>query len=447
MIRKMSPRKTWQRLRTVPGLGRDALTLALTIAVGLVAGVVILSKMDTNAPWQERFKFAGIFESAPAVSPEHAQEVRIAGVEVGKITGTEPTSKGQARVTMEIDPGQAVYDNARLVLRPKNQLNEMYVEMDPGEPPARRLPNNGVLPMSQTKRPVQATEVLSHLDERTRSAVTTLLSESDVALAKAPQELPGGLRATDDTLGKLRPVVEALRTRRETIGQLVTSFSQISGAVGKDHARLGEMIKGTDRVLTTLAGRDDELSKTLNRLPGFTGQLKEAMDDTSKLTEQLNPTLDNAKRAAGALPSSLARMTDTVREIRDTARVARPAIKAAKPVVSDLRPVVSDLRASADALKPTTGRLDEVTRKVLYELRVGNIQGFVYNTKSAFAIRDKSGAGFARGSFGADVSTLGTGYSPDDVPEDYRPGDPEDWEPDHVPGPLEMDNPDDTRGR
>ncbi|GAB3141348.1 hypothetical protein GCM10027258_23810 [Amycolatopsis stemonae] len=411
----MNPRKTWQRVRTVPGLGRDVLATTLVIALGVVSGAIILSHLNIHAPWSDRYEFAADFDSAPAISPGNNQEVRIAGVRVGEITAAEVTSDGHARVTMAIDPGHTVYDNAQLVLRPKNPLNEMYIEVNPGGPPGKPLPEDGVVPLAQTKRPVQPDEVFDHLDDRSRNALTTLLSESDIALANAPQTLPGGLQASDDTLLKLKPVVDALRTRQDTIKQLVTAFSQIATSVGGNDARLSQLADSTQQTLSTLAGRQDDLSKSLADLPGFAGDLKSAMDGVGTLTTQLNPTLDNLSAASKDLPPALQRMSDTVDQLGQTVRSAGPVVNQARPVVADLRPLVDDLHGAMDALKPTTARLDDMTRKVVAALD-GGIQGFVYNTNSVFSVRDNTGT-FPRGNFGVQVDTLGTGYVPDQVPD------------------------------
>ncbi|KAA9153981.1 MCE family protein [Amycolatopsis acidicola] len=411
----MKLRQTWQRVRTVPGLGRDVLAVGLVIALGLVSGGIILSHLNMHAPWSDRYSFAADFDQAPAISPGNNQEVRIAGVRVGEITSASVTRDGHARVEMALDPGHTIYDNAELVLRPKNPLNEMYIEVNPGGPPGKPLPANGVIPLSRTQRPVQPDEVFDHLDDRSRNALTTLLSESDIALANAPQTLPGGLQATDGTLVKLQPVVQALRTRQDTVRQLVTAFSQIATSVGGDDQRLGQMIDSTQQTLTALAGRQDDLSKSLADLPGFATDLKNAMDGVGNLTTQLNPTLDDLNKASSDLPPALQRMTSTVGQLGQTVQQARPVVQEAQPVVADLRPVVDNLDASMTALRPTTMRLDEMTSKIVGVLD-GGLQGFVYNTNSVFSVRDNTGV-FPRGNFGVQVDTLGTGYVPDQVPD------------------------------
>src|SRR3546814_6352585 len=91
-----------ERIRSTPGLARDVLLLAICITLGLASCVHILGKQDVSAPWSDKYTFAAEFDKAPAVRPESLQEVRIAGVKVGRITEAEPTRNGNDRVEFTI---------------------------------------------------------------------------------------------------------------------------------------------------------------------------------------------------------------------------------------------------------------------------------------------------------------------------------------------------------
>ncbi|WP_460431613.1 MlaD family protein, partial [Amycolatopsis echigonensis] len=120
-------KKTWERVRSEPKLGRNVLTLVVLVVLGLAVGGYIVSRQGagtTTWPWQDRFIMKAEFDNAPAVSPGNGQEVRIAGVKVGQIDSASVSDGGKALLTLSIDPQYKVYDNARTVLRPKSPLNE-----------------------------------------------------------------------------------------------------------------------------------------------------------------------------------------------------------------------------------------------------------------------------------------------------------------------------------
>lgn len=387
--KKTRLRRTWQRIVTVPGLGRNVGALAVVVVLGLMAGGFLLGNLGVRLPWTDAERFSIEFDDAVAVSPGQKQDLRIAGVRVGQIEEAVPTDHGTSKVTVSIEPGHTIYQNAHAVLRPKNPLNEMYIELQPGGPPAQPLPPNGNLPATQTERPVQVEEVLNKLDERSRNALSDLLAQSDVALANAKTDLPKGLKATNGTLQKLQPVLDSLHERRENLRRLVTAFSQLSTAVGKNDTRLTNLIDSAQQTLGVLSDRGGNLEKTLRELPGVTDELRSSMSKTSTLTKELNPTLDSVNEAADTLPDALSQLSSTVDQVGETVRAARAPVRKALPVVRDLRPVVGDLGGSFDKLRPLTTSLDEVTAKVAPWM--DDLSAFVYNTASVFAPRDASG--------------------------------------------------------
>jgi len=384
----------WGRVSNVPGLARDLVAIIALAGLGLAATGYIWSNYGWTPPWEDRYTFAAEFDYAGGVRPESRQEVRVAGVTVGKIASVEPASGGNARISMSIDPEVAVYDNARAVLRTKTPVNIMYIALDPGGPPGKRLPKGGIIPVSQTERRVAPFEILDKLDQRAQAAITALIDDSDVALAKAPQHLPGGLRSTDATLTKLQPVVERLESRRENIARLVTALSQISTAVGSNDERLARLTSALQETLGVLSAHQGDLGATLEQLPGLNGDLRRAMTGTSKLTKQLNPTLDAVNRASGELPEALARLTDTVDEAGKLIDAAAPVVEMAKPVVADLRPFSRDLNGALGDLAPVTGHLPSATQQMVPWMN--DLAAFVYQTSSVFSLYDGTG-GWGRG--------------------------------------------------
>ncbi|WP_020662091.1 MlaD family protein [Amycolatopsis benzoatilytica] len=390
-------KKTWERVRSEPKLGRNVLTLVALVALGLAVGGYIVSQQGagtTTWPWQDRFVMKAEFDNAPAVSPGNGQEVRIAGVKVGQIDSASVSDDGKALLTLSIDPRYKVYDNARTVLRPKSPLNEMYVEIDPGGPPGKEIPQDGTLPASHSQRPIQVDEVLGHLDDNTLNALTSLVKESDAALAHAPQSLANGLSATDQVATDLKPVVTALQTRKDTLAKLVTALAQISKSVGGNDARLSALAKSLRETLGAAGAQSGPLNASLAQLPDLTRQLDEATSSVVGLSDQLDPTLENLRKASGELPDSLSKLTKAVDQAGNTVDQATPVVAKAKPVVDDLRPLVGDLNGTLPDLHEITGRLNQVTAAVLPYLN--DLSAFVYQTNSLTSLHDANG-GILRG--------------------------------------------------
>jgi phospholipid/cholesterol/gamma-HCH transport system substrate-binding protein len=402
-------RRTYDRVRTEPGLGRNVIVFGVLIALAGVTGVVILANQRVNWPWQERFDFYASFEDTPGVSANHGQEVRIAGISVGQIGSATVDDDGHARLRLSIEPQYKVYDNATVVLRPKSPLNEMYVELNPGGTPGHRLPSGGHLAITNSQRPIQVDEVFGHLDGDARRALSSLLAESDAALVNADQYLPRSLNATDALARQLTPVVDALSTRRAAIQRLVTALQQISSAVGGDDRRLSRLATSLQRTLGAVGEGRSALNATLRQVPDLTTQLRDATDAVQELSAQLDPTLDSLKDASRALPQALSRVTRTVDQAGDTIDQLQPVLTAAVPVVRDLRPLTTDLVQALPDLRSITQRADPVTAAAIKYLP--DLGAFTLNTRSVTSLRDANG-GILRGLLEITPSTIPAGLLP-----------------------------------
>lgn len=392
--------KTWDRVKNTPGLLRDLIAIVTCTAIGVACSAYILINQSPNLPWAEKYTFSALFDKAPGVSPSALQEVRIAGVQVGRITEAKPVD-GLAKLTMSIEPDLKVYRDARVVLTTKSPLNVMYVTLDPGSPSAGELPENGTLPLTQGRRATQPYEVLDNLDAKTRAGLTSLLNETDVVFAQAGQDLPASLDATGDAMTAFRPVLDQLATRREHIASLVHSMSIISKTVGEDDERLSVLTDSAHQTLQTLAARDEKLTKALDRLPGFTKDLNGAMDTVDDLTEQLDPTLKDLDKASDDLPDAVESLTGSVDAIHHFVDGATPVVDRAGPVLTDLRPFSGDARTATAQLDSAGDNIPKAVSEIVSwqpaDRELGRLPwlddlgAFVYNTSSSFSLMDANG--------------------------------------------------------
>lgn len=383
-----------ERARSEPGLGKNIWAFIGLVVVGTTTAGFFLSHERFNPPWEDRYSVFANFSQAPGVSPGKGQEVRIAGVEVGDIRSTSLTSDGHARLELRVNNDQKIYSNAKIVLRPKSPLNDMYVEINPGGPPGHVLRDGALVPEANTVRPVQVDEIFSHLDPDARNGLSSLLSESDVALAHAPADLPKGLTETDLTTRELQPVMEQLDRRRELLARLITSLSEIAKATGEDDARLTHLADSLQVTLASMGRKDKSLDEALNELPEFTKELHSASKGVRDLVKELDPTLRNLADAKKDLPDALDAFDDSVNSLDTFLQHAKPLLRDAKPVLSDLKVATPYLRTTVADLKPITADLNPLTTTTARHL--DDLNAFFYNTNSVFSLRDAN-RGILRG--------------------------------------------------
>jgi phospholipid/cholesterol/gamma-HCH transport system substrate-binding protein len=384
-------------VRTEPGLLRNVIAVVVVVALGLGIGGTVLANQRFTPPWQGRTQVWATFAEAASVAPGLGQSVQINGVEVGQIADAKIDNKGHALVLMSINQDtydRPIYQNATVVMRPTTPLNTMYIEMDPGGPPAPEVPDYGVLPLGSSQSPIEIDQPLSHLDENTREATRALLSQADVALARAGQDLPGGVSAVDDFTKQVTPVVQELDTRRDKIKQLITAVGQLSQAVGGNDVRLTNLANSLQKTLQAVSDRSNQLRDSFNQLPGVTHSLQASTGAVQGLSDQLDPTLDDIKAASDTLPDSLGKLTDTVDTASTTVDKLAPVAQKLKPTAADLRPFVDDVNHTLPELKPVVRQLDPITGNLIPYLP--DLTAFVYQVRSITDLGDQNGRNSAR---------------------------------------------------
>jgi len=395
--------RAFERVKTEPGLARNTIVLIALLAIAAVVGGIVLANQRFVAPWDNRQVFYASFAATPGVSPGNGQEVRIAGVNVGDIVGADVDDTGHARLEMSIERGHHLYENAKLVLRPKSPLNEMYVTIDPGGPPSPAIPDGYTYPESNTVRPVQVDEVLDHLDDNTQTALTSLLAESDVALTNAKTDLPGGLDATRIVGNDLKPVAQQLALRKEKIRTLITSLGQISNAIGGDDKRLATLASGLQTTLRSFGGHEPQFDRTLAALPGLVHNLRRSTDAVQDLADQLDPTLHHLQDASDEFPDALRKLRKTSDKLDDVVDVAEPFVHELKYFSHHVKPFTDELNDALPALHGATERLDPVTNALLPYLP--DVGAFTIQTRSIVSLEDANG-GILRGVAPVTAQTL-----------------------------------------
>ena len=243
--------------------------------VGLTSLAILLaSNMNASGlPWSGRYTVKAELTDADLLLKD--QDVRISGIQAGKVTDVTPTGDGHVVVSMVIDRRYApVHADGSARVRPFTLIGDKYVEIDPGSSAAPGLPDGATIPVGQTSVPVELEQVLALLDAGTRTRIDHLLTQGGAALAgrgetvnQLLQRLPGlerSLTATllvadsrvqtiDHLLGSADTLLTSLAQRQARIQAAVDSAARLLGALAADRDVVTQAVTSTDRSLTTLA--------------------------------------------------------------------------------------------------------------------------------------------------------------------------------------------------
>jgi phospholipid/cholesterol/gamma-HCH transport system substrate-binding protein len=276
----------WRRYDRTPvvELGKTNPT-RVGVLVLVIVGIVVFFGFTKHIPFKHNFRLKAVFSSALDVRP--SSPVRIAGVDVGKISAV--SREGNAGViTMEITSGGLpIHSDATVKIRPRTFLEgNWFAELQPGSPSASVLHSGATLPITQTSDPVQLDQVLDTLNTETRANLQNFLigfgdgftrkpdaaenaeQDPDVqglngaqALNKAYQRGPASLRAT----AVLNQAITG--TVPHDLSKLVASIGKVTAALNVHEQQLGELIVNFNAFFRSFATESQPLSRTVAELP------------------------------------------------------------------------------------------------------------------------------------------------------------------------------------
>ena len=115
------------------------------------------------------YRFHASFAEATQLAQE--ADVRISGVNVGKVKKIDLGDDGRTDATIELDDQYApIPEDSRAILRQKTLLGETYVELTPGTKARGKIPEDGRLATAQVAPTVELDEIFRSFDKKTRES-------------------------------------------------------------------------------------------------------------------------------------------------------------------------------------------------------------------------------------------------------------------------------------
>jgi phospholipid/cholesterol/gamma-HCH transport system substrate-binding protein len=280
-------------------------------------------------PFQHHYQVRFVVQNANLLQPRSV--VRIAGVDVGQVDKVERyRHTSMSLVTMRIaDNGRPIHSDATLKIRPRLFLEgNFYVDLKPGTPGAPELPDGGMLPVTQTARPVQLDQILGSLAAPTRSALRGAIQGLGTALdTRGPNGQPTGAQALNGTLGTS---VQSLR------GTAVVTQA-LAGPSPNDLSRAIAGFGKAARAVADNEGAATGLARDLNATMSALAAHAPALRQTVAL---LGPTALSARRGFASLTTALPPTRRFVRDLTPGIAATPAAIDASVPWIAQVNPLL-----------------------------------------------------------------------------------------------------------
>jgi phospholipid/cholesterol/gamma-HCH transport system substrate-binding protein len=287
------------------------------IAVG-VAGLAVLAAMMLAAFNVDELPLIGggteyraAFRDASGLVP--GNEVRVAGVKVGKVTAVELARAGggaYVRVRFDVDDGAVrLGRDTEATIRIKTVLGQKFLALAPAGP--GRLPAGAQIPLEHTASPFDVVQAVS------------------------------GLAGTLDQID---------------VKQLAAAFTVLSQTFADTPASVRASLTGLSRLSQSVAGRDAELRDLLTHARGVTAVLASRDDDFRELVADANLLLDEVSRRREVIHSLLVSTNDLANQlsglVADNRTRLEPALRQLRGVVATLQRDRADLERTLQQMAP-----------------------------------------------------------------------------------------------
>ena len=257
--------------------------LAFTVALGV--------KLANSRLFADTYDMRAEFEDATGVMKGDA--VKIAGVDVGRVTGTE-IKDGKAVLSFNVDKGIQLPTDSEVAIRWRNVLGQRFLYLYPGDD-AEVWDEGDTVPLSHTNDVADIGEFLNR--------VGPILKAIDPEQANA----------------FLDAVNTALASNEDNVRTLLDAGASLASDLSERDGHIARTIGNADTIMEAFASQDDQIASIIENLDDVSGVLARRTDDVNQLVtnfadvqDQLDELLATSSSNIDATIGSLDSVSSTL---------------------------------------------------------------------------------------------------------------------------------------
>ena len=290
------PRKT-RRLRAMkPIMERNPIAVAL-VGLAILAALALAAFNANNLPFiGGGTGYTAYFSEAAGL--QSGNEVRVAGVKVGRVTGVS-LAGNKVAVTFTVK-GAWIGNQTTAAIKIKTILGDKYLSLDPLGT-AQQNPGQPI-PLSRTTSPYDVTQAFSGLGQQLNQINTTQLARSLQTLSDAFSGTPPYSR---NALRGLASLSSAIASRNAAVTSLLAGTRKVTGTLAAEDARFQLLLGDGNLLLAELRQRQAAIHALLVSTQQLATQLSGLVADDQA---RLRPALAALNQVASVLVQNQANL-------------------------------------------------------------------------------------------------------------------------------------------
>ena len=252
---------------------------AIKLGVFVLASVLVtgtLTAIMGSFGFGSQTEYKAVFTSASML--KKGDDVRVAGVSVGEVTGVEIKDRVDAEVAFKVKSDVPMTQATRAEIRFLNLVGKRYLALAEGKEGAPRLAKGATIPKTRTQPALNLTELFNGfqpLFQALQPAEVNQLSMNLIRVLQGEGGTIGGL------MNHTASLTNALADRDELIGNVIDNLSTMLQTVDDRHGQLNTLIV--------------ELKTWLGKVSTDRKAIGSSVSNLSTLTERLASLLTQSR--------------------------------------------------------------------------------------------------------------------------------------------------------
>lgn len=253
---------------------------SLFAIVSILVTVLVWNTLGRSVEGQTK-TYSAVFTDALGL--KEGDDVRMAGVRVGKIDKIELGDGNNAQVSFVVQDEQTLFGNTKALVRYQNLIGQRYLALEPGKGgDASELPVKGTIPVDRTEPSFDISALLNGFQP--------LFQVLD------PQQV----NRLSETF------VLALQGDRVSLSSFITQAATLASDFQRRDAILSDVITNLSGIMSGLAKRGDELETLITQTRSLVGGLYEQGQSLQQSTVQIADATTSLVDMVGTIEPKLA---------------------------------------------------------------------------------------------------------------------------------------------
>jgi phospholipid/cholesterol/gamma-HCH transport system substrate-binding protein len=281
---------------SVPFRERNPVTIG-AISLAVIAGLLVVAFKAGDLPViGGGDTYYASFSEAGGLKPN--DEVRIAGVRVGKVRSVE-LKGGRVQVKFQVNSGAQFGKETGAQIKVKTILGNMFLALQPAG--SGQMPEGYDIPVSRTMSPYNVVDVFEGLAKRSERIDTDQLATALDTLASVTRNTPEefksalkGVSALSANVAKRDAELNSLLNNLDDVSQVLGDRKDDIVALMRDGDVLFRALVARRQAISTLLESTSRLSRELTLLVRQSrADLKPALDQLQGVVNLLNANQEN----------------------------------------------------------------------------------------------------------------------------------------------------------